>query len=385
MNIGFIGLGKLGMSCAEVLARKYKVFGYDICLKESRFIHICDSLKTVSENSDVIFVALPTPHEKGYDGSIPSSSLAPKDFDYSYLKACFTELDMYCDENKKIILISTVLPGTIRAELKPIIKRAILIYNPYLIAMGTVQWDMVHPEMIIIGTENGSNEHSELLRSIYDPIMHISVRYVIGTWEEAESIKIFYNTFISAKLSLVNMIQDVAEKLGNTNVDIVCNALKDSTQRITGSAYMKPGLGDGGPCHPRDNIALRFLADRLDLGYDLFGAIMDSREKQAKNMADKLCAFGFPVVILGASYKPGVPYTDGSYSLLVGFYVKQNNTDVYYDEHPDSENQYTYLLAHEHEFAEYKINSGSVVVDPWRSYTNTDPSVKVIQYGNTRF
>lgn len=385
MNIGFVGLGKLGMPCAEVLAQKHIVWGYDIYPKDSKLIHICKTLKMVAENSDVIFVALPTPHEKGYDGSIPSSNLSPKDFDYSYLKECLTELDLYCNESKKIVLISTVLPGTIRVELKPIIKRAALIYNPYLIAMGTVQWDMINPEMIIIGTENGNNEHLELLHSIYDPLMQIDTRYVNGTWEEAESIKIFYNTFISAKLSLVNMIQDVAEKLGNTNVDIVCNALMKSTNRISGPAYMKPGLGDGGPCHPRDNIALRLLSDRLDLGYDLFGAIMDSREKQAKNIADKLCTYGFPVVILGASYKPGVPYTDGSYSLLIGFYVKQNNIDVYYDEHPDLKNKYTYLLAHEHKFAEYKINSGSVVVDPWRSYTNIDPSITVIQYGNTRF
>ena len=82
-------------------------------------------------------------------------------------------------------------------------------------------------------------------------------RYVIGTWDECECIKVFYNTFISTKIGLVNMIQDVAEKQGNINVDVVTTALAKSDQRIMGPSYMKAGMGDGGACHPRDNIALR--------------------------------------------------------------------------------------------------------------------------------
>ena len=63
-------------------------------------------------------------------------------------------------------------------------------------------------------------------------MMNNDPRYVVGTWDECECIKIFYNTFISAKLSLVNMIQDVAEKQGNINVDVVTDALRKSDQRI---------------------------------------------------------------------------------------------------------------------------------------------------------
>ena len=71
-------------------------------------------------------------------------------------------------------------------------------------------------------------------------------RYIIGTWDECECIKVFYNTFISTKLSLVNMIQDVAEKQGNINVDVVTEALAKSDQRIMGPKYMTAGMGDGG-------------------------------------------------------------------------------------------------------------------------------------------
>ena len=61
------------------------------------------------------------------------------------------------------------------------------------------------------------------------------------------------------------MIQDVAEKQGNINVDVVTDALKNSNQRIMGPRYMKAGMGDGGACHPRDNIALRWMSDNLEL------------------------------------------------------------------------------------------------------------------------
>ena len=104
------------------------------------------------------------------------------------------------------------------------------------------------------------------------------------------------------------------------NVDVVTQALERSTYRITGKTYMKAGMGDGGGCHPRDNIALRYMAENLGLGYDLFDGIMKAREVQAKNMADKLVELSkennLPIIILGQSYKPNVDYLDGSSSIL---------------------------------------------------------------------
>ena len=76
-------------------------------------------------------------------------------------------------------------------------------------------------------------------------------------------LKYSYNTFISAKIGLVNMIQDVAERQGNIDVDVVANALRESDQK-NHRTYMN-GMGDGGACHPRDNIALRYMA-RIKFG-----------------------------------------------------------------------------------------------------------------------
>ena len=92
----------------------------------------------------------------------------------------------------------------------------------------------------MIWTENGeTSPEAGFLKSFYESIMENNPRYVIGTWDECECIKVFYNTFISAKIGLVNMIQDVAEKQGNINVDVVARALRDSTQRIMKLSYMK--------------------------------------------------------------------------------------------------------------------------------------------------
>ena len=103
--------------------------------------------------------------------------------------------------------------------------------------------------------------------------------------------------------------------------------LANSDKRIMGPQYMTPGMGDGGACHPRDNIALRHMAQKLDLGYDLFDSIMNAREKQAKNMAEFLVAKAkesdLPVLIHGVAYKSNVEYPDGSYSTLVAHYCEQ--------------------------------------------------------------
>ena len=100
--------------------------------------------------------------------------------------------------------------------------------------MGTVKWDMVNPEMVMIGTEDGSETGDAKNLLTIKQLCKTNQVTIIGTWDECECIKVFYNTFISAKVSLVNMIQDVAEKQGNINAEVVCDALARSDRRIMG-------------------------------------------------------------------------------------------------------------------------------------------------------
>ena len=409
-NIGFIGLGKLGLDCAEVMATKHTVRGYDIYPRTSDLVKVCSIEETVNE-SEWIFIAVQTPHAEGYDGSVPSSHMEPRDFGNDAVKQAITDINKYAKTPKKVVLISTVLPGTTRRHFVPLLdSQHQFLYNPYLIAMGSVKWDMVNPEMIMIGTEDGNmNGLAGELVDIYKTIMENNPRYEVGTWDECESVKIFYNTFISMKVGMANMIQDFAMKIGNIDVDVVTNALARSTMRIMGPKYMTAGMGDAGACHPRDNIALRWLAEEYEIGYDLFDTIMHAREVQAENLAKFLVVqaqkLNLPIVIHGKAYKPDVPYCIGSYSTLVGFYIEQAGHRVtYLDPLADDptnvvvtvDRPAVFLWAHNRKITyEYtgdqldtqpycKIQPGSVIVDPWRKLPKTLEGITVVHYGNTR-
>ena len=376
-KIGFIGLGKLGMPCAEAISKKgFDVAGYDIVDKSSKHVVIRNSIKDLCRDRDIVFVATPTPHEEGYDGRTPTSHLLVKDFNYDEVKKVLSKCNKYMHGSQSLVLISTVLPGTIRRELAPLVTNVKLLYNPYLIAMGTVARDMINPEMIMIGTKKGvykTAHKAQQLEAFYNQVCENKPRIEIGTWEETEATKIFYNTFISNKIALVNMIQDVAHRLGNMNVDKVTQALAKSTQRIVSSAYMKAGMGDGGACHPRDNIALRWLAKELDLGYDIFESIMTARERQAENMATAILTHGNNVFFTSDSYKAGTDLVDGSYSLLVQHYVRKHGGQIVhgFDNPVD-------VIVRVHESDQVSADNRTVIFDPWRSYPKAD---NVVYFG----
>jgi UDPglucose 6-dehydrogenase len=265
--------------------------------------------------------------------------------------------------------------------------------------------------MVMIGTQDGNTTGiAKELIDLYNTVMQNNPRYEIGTWDECEAVKIFYNTFISAKIGIVNMIQDFAMKIGNINVDVVTDALARSTMRIMGPKYMTAGMGDAGACHPRDNIALRWLAQKYDIGYDLFDTVMHAREIQARNLAEFLFDTSsathsqMPIVIHGKAYKPDVPYCIGSYSTLVGHYLEKMGVQVKYvdpladdltDVVAEVSEPSVFLWAHNRKITyEYTgeqddtpaycaIPTGSIIVDPWRKLASTS-NIRVIHYGNTR-
>ena len=367
-EVGFIGLGKLGMPCAQTMASHslVTVKGYDIKERHPDNFEMCE-LKDVVRMSDFIFIAVETPHSPGFDGSCTVSGLEPRDFSYWKVRDAIDQVNQYISKGQTIVLISTVLPGT-QFHMKEGVN---FIYNPYLIAMGSEVHDFINPEMIIMG-----GDKLDKLKAFYSMLCD-EPRFETGTIEEAQCIKIFYNTFISAKLGIVNTIQDVAERLGGVNVDVVTGALARSDYRITSDHYMKAGMGDGGPCHPRDNIALSHLAKKLELNYDLFGSITYAREMQARNMAKKIVGFNLPVSFLGKSYKPGVDITDGSYAMLIAHFIQMmSRLKFKFDD--DFDEPQTYVLCHDKEY-DYPFKEGSVIFDPWRRYKN--PNFIVVHYG----
>jgi UDPglucose 6-dehydrogenase len=404
MRIGFIGLGKLGLPCAEEMTRQHEVIGYDTEHRVSSHVKITQNIQQVFEDTEIIFIAVPTPHHPDYDGSCPTTHLPAKDFDYSLVIDVLKQCQRHARKNQIVSLISTVLPGTTRREFARYTTNFQFVYNPYLIAMGSEAYDMTHPDMVIIGTEHGEETMAaEVIAKFYKKLILNNAKQMIGTWEEAEGFKIFYNTMISARLALVNMIQDVAQRIGHMDVDRITDAFKQASVRITGKGYYKAGMGDGGACHPRDNIALSWLAENLGLGYDLFHAISHAREKQTENMAKfvaEICRQeNKPCVINGRAYKPAVPYTIGSPSMLLGQYLQNMGIEVIYADNETNDNiegefDCVCLLAHDpqttysHTGKQYRQKlyftpkEGITIIDPWRCFK--DSRYKVIYYGDTR-
>jgi len=378
-KVAFIGAGKLGQPVADVMNEYYDVHIHDIKMNTD--------MAEVCKDAEMIFIAVPTPHHENYGGEKPTYNLPAMDFDYSSLEDVLIDLNDYAAPNALVTVISTVLPTTFRNRLIDIPENYRLAYNPYLIAMGTVKEDFLNPEMMIAG---GDEDDIKELKEFYKPIITTKVRWETGSYEEAECIKVFYNTFISMKISFVNMIQDVAMEIGHTDANMVCNALAKSKKRIISEKYMKPGLGDGGPCHPRDNIALKSLSEELKLKYDLFSSVMEARDFQAKKMSEYLLTFDLPIVFLDNGFKSESELTDGSPSLLVAAWIEDmeaqidmfNQPKIHYEKYLSE--PAVYLCSRgPSQFIIDSIADGSILVDPWGDDVDLDipRTKKIIKYG----
>src|SRR6056300_683793 len=181
MKIGFIGLGKSGLPCAEVVAQKgHDVTGYDIMDVQTEKVQFKTTIQECVKDREIVFIAVPTPHDPNYDGKAPTSHLPPKDFSYDIVHSVLEEANQHMNKEQLLVLISTVIPGTVRREFVPKVTNTRFVYNPYLIAMGTVAWDMINPEMNMIGTEDGSETgDAKQLIEFYKSVMENDPRYII--------------------------------------------------------------------------------------------------------------------------------------------------------------------------------------------------------------
>ena len=129
-SIGFIGVGKLGQACAEMVAEVHDVVGYDVNPVEPENFTMVDNMEDAVKGQDIVFIAVPTPHDPQYDGKAPTSHLPNKDFDYSIVKDILSKVNAVATQEQLIVLISTVLPGTVRREFIPLITNTRFVYNP---------------------------------------------------------------------------------------------------------------------------------------------------------------------------------------------------------------------------------------------------------------
>ncbi len=412
IKIGFVGLGKLGLPCALAINQKgYEVMGYDVDpakMQKDFFPHReigpngessiepllqkstlkFGSMKEVVQHGDIIFVAVQTPHNERYEG-VSRLPAERKDFDYTWLINCLKNLSRIVEEGGKdkiLVIISTVLPGTLRKYILPVVGPHVkLCYNPFFIAMGATMRDFLNPEFVLFGVvdEGAAQKAEEFYRTIHNAPFYKT------TLENAELIKVAYNTFIGMKIAFANTIMEICHKVG-ADVDAVMDALKLAKDRLISGKYLSGGMGDGGGCHPRDNIALSWLAKELNLSYDFFEAIMTAREKHTEWLADLVSEHNLPKVILGKAFKAGTNLTVGSPSILLANILKEKGHEyTFYDPHIDKEKPNfgpsVFLIGTNHpEFADFEFPKGSVVIDPWR-YIPNQPSIKLISVGANKF
>lgn len=339
MRVAWVGLGKLGSVCAAVLSKHghdvkgYEPFGtgrlpqYEADTGDLTPVPQADLPTVVGHVADhsgrrsVIFVAVQTPHAPQYGGETELGNLPLRDFEYGYLVQACRDVFAQCAKDPytsfTVVVVSTVLPGTMSRLIRPMLPANVnLVYNPFFIAMGTTVRDFRDPEFVLVGADRPSDVDE--LREIYSAV-HSKDLEVMSV-ESAELTKVAYNTFVSMKIVFANTMMEVCHKTG-ADVDAVSGALSKATERVTSGMYLRGGMGDGGSCHPRDNIAMSWLAERLDLSVDLMGFVSRARELQSAWLAREALSWaaqtGLPIVILGKAYKPGSPLMNGSPALLL--------------------------------------------------------------------
>ena len=420
MNIGFVGLGKLGLPCALAMSvlDKSTVYGYDLNPNIQKFLHdkkvpyiekdidyylkngkveLLPSIKNVVEKSDIVFVAVQTPHEERFDGTYPIGQ-ERKDFDYSFLLKVLNDIrqsiiDIDKKSNTTISIISTVLPGTFKKYIYKIfydiLDRITLVYNPYFIAMGTTIEDFTSPEFILVGhlkrdkrlIDEFNDERPILMKFPHDLINFykkiLPEKNIVNVEiESAETIKISYNTFIGFKIIFGNLIGEISEKIGG-DADEVISTLALANKRIMSPQYLWQGFADGGACHPRDHIAMSWFAKEHNLSTDIFEYITKAREKQvdywAKFLVNQQKNKHQKIYIMGAAYKKNIGLLYGSPTLLLEKFLKQYGADYYiydplvleYSVQPEWK-EGIYFIAIPHDiFSNFLFPTGAVIYDPF--------------------
>lgn len=326
-KFSIIGLGKLGCSMAAAIAKRgFQVIGVDvvsdvverlnnglapveetdlqeiIVANKERLQATLDSEKAIL-NSNISFVIVPTPSNERGGYMLQYAAWAFKEIGRALSKK---------EEYHNVILTSTVLPGSTRYGLMPILERESgkvcgkdfgLCYSPEFIALGSVIHDFLNPDFTLIG-EIDKHAGSQL-ESSYAQIMENNPPCKRMTIENAELTKIALNTFITTKITYANMIAELCEHLPGGDVDVISDAIGNDSR--IGSKYLKGAIGYGGPCFPRDNVALAFIAKTLGVEVGLAETTDRMNHGLPERLLKRLKPYlkpGITVAVLGLAYKP---------------------------------------------------------------------------------
>ena len=269
-------------------------------------------LKQAVSGVDVVFICVGTPTEPGGGHA-----------DLSYVYAAAREIAEAMDGYAVIVNKSTVPVGT-GDEVSKVICEANpkadfdVVSNPEFLREGSAIHDFMRPDRVVIGTE--VERAQEVMRNLYRPLYLIETPILFTQRQTAELIKYAANTFLATKITFINEISDLCEKVGADVQDVAKGIGLDG--RI-GSKFLHSGPGYGGSCFPKDTLALVHTAQDVGSPLRIVEAVVDINDKRKKHMADRVIAAcdgsleGKTVAVLGVTFKPNTDDMRDSPSLTI--------------------------------------------------------------------
>lgn len=269
-------------------------------------------LDAAVKGTDAVFIAVGTPTTEG-DGHA----------DLSYVYAAAAEIGHAMDDYTVVVTKSTVPVGTGR-EVHRIISEIRsadefdVASNPEFLREGSAIEDFMRPDRVVIGTD--SEKASEVLRQLYRPLYLMETPILYTKIETAELIKYAANTFLAAKITFINEVANLCEKVG-ANVQEVARGI--GLDGRIGSKFLHAGPGYGGSCFPKDTLALVQTARDFDAPLKIIEAVVQVNEERKHQMADKIIAAaggsvdGKTIAVLGLTFKPNTDDMRDSPSLAI--------------------------------------------------------------------
>lgn len=344
MKISVIGLGKLGAPMAGIFASK----GHFVIAVDSnpeRVQAINSRIDPVGENGlgpllrspfrangydRKIFLEATTDYEKAIALTdttfivVATPSEANGRFGLKQVLAACEKIGKAIAKKNSfhiVVLTSTVCPGDTNGRVRECLEKHSgkkagtefgLAYNPEFIALGTVIRDFLNPDMVLIGKSDAIT--GTRLAGFYEhELLENKSRICQMGLTNAEITKLALNTFVTAKISYANMLARICENMPGGDVDVVTSALGLDTR--IGTKYLKGGSSFGGPCFPRDNLALMQVARSLGMPDDIPAAthrINETHFARLVQLVEHAAKGKKKIGVLGIAYKPGTAVAECS-------------------------------------------------------------------------
>jgi len=347
-------------------------------------------LKEAVHNSDVIFIAVGTPPAE--DGSA----------DIAHVLKAAEDIAYHMNEYKVIVDKSTVPVGTgqkVKKTIQSVLKKRNVqidfdvVSNPEFLREGSAIYDFTHPDRVVIGGE--SQKAIEIMKDVYDVLYLNETSFIITNIETAEMIKYASNGFLAMKITYINEIANLCEKVG-ANVQEVARAMgRDG--RI-GPKFLHPGPGYGGSCFPKDTRALASIARAHHSPVTLIEATIEANERQKLIMVKKVTdALGDlnnkTLAILGVTFKQNTDDMRESPALtIIGELEKLGAKFRIYDPQGMKEAKWRLKAIEEKcvyckdEYDAVKDADALLIITEWNQFRNLDiDTIKSSMKGNYFF